>query len=175
MITDYYIFVEGTIDKLFIEKLFCDKLSLFGKNNFIIEYATKDKKKIKGFITSVNKMENSDYIFLADQDGREDKKQIILDKYPYLDEKKVFISIYEIESWIISGISQKLQKKYKIKPLGNDTSKITKENFEKLIPKSVDKIEFIAFLIDDYNINSAILLNKSLNTFYSYLENKKAS
>lgn len=175
MKTDYYIFVEGAIDKLFIEKLFCDKLSLFGKNNFIIEYSKKDKKKIKGFITSINKMENADYIFLADQDGRQDKKQIILNKYSFLDEKKVFISIYEIESWIISGISQRLQKKYKIKSLGNDTSKITKENFEKLIPKSVDKIEFIAFLIDDYNIDSAILLNKSLNIFYSYLENKKAS
>ena len=175
MKTDYYIFVEGAIDKLFMEKLFCDKLSLFGKNNFIIEYSKKDKKKIKGFITSINKMENADYIFLADQDGRQDKKQIILNKYSFLDEKKVFISIYEIESWIISGISQRLQKKYKIKSLGNDTSKITKEDFEKLIPKSVDKIEFIAFLIDDYNIDSAILLNKSLNIFYSYLENKKAS
>ncbi len=172
---DYYIFVEGAIDKLFIEKLFCDKLSLLGKNNFIIEYSKKEKKKIKAFITSIDKMENAEYIFLADQDGRQDKKQKILNKYPFLDERKVFISIYEIESWIISGISQRLQKKYKIKSLGNDTSKITKEIFEKLIPKSVDKFEFIAFLIDDYNIDSAILLNKSLNIFYNYLKNKKAS
>ena len=170
-----YIFVEGAIDKLFIEKIFCEKLSLFGKNNYIIEYSNKEKKKIKNFINSIEKMENADYIFLTDQDGNKDKKQKIINSYPFLDEQKVFISIYEIESWIISGISKKIQKKYKIKPLGSDTSKITKEVFENIMPKTLCKIEFIAFILDDYNIDNAIQLNESLKIFYKYLEAKKAS
>lgn len=170
-----YIFVEGAIDRLFVEKIFCDKLSLFGKNNIIIQYSTMEKKKIKKFIKSIEQMNNTDYIFLADQDGNQNKKQKIMNTYPFLDEQKVFISIYEIESWIISGISERLQKKYKIKSLGTDTSTFTKEMFENIIPKSLGKIEFISFILDDYNICNAILLNKSLNFFYNYLDNKKAS
>lgn len=172
---NYYVFVEGLTDKLFIERIICDKLSLLDKNTIIIEYSTMPNRKIKSFINSINQMGNADYIFLADQDGRQDKKQKILSTYPFLKEEKVFLSIYEIESWIISGISQKLRKKFNINSSWSDTSIITKELFEQLIPNSVSRLEFISFLLDEYNIDVAISLNNSLQIFYNYLESKKAS
>lgn len=175
MIKQYYIFIEGVIDKIFMTKLFGERLTLLGSDYISVEYSTMSKKKIKSYINTINQVEAWDYIFLADQDGNEKKAQTLLDTYPFLDKDKVFISIFEIESWIISGISKQNIKKYKLKPIIYNTSLITKEKFDKMIPANLHKIEFISYILDDYNIEEAIERNESLKKIYTYLANKKAS
>ena len=171
----FVIFVEGATDNLFINKIFNEKLSLLGKNYSIVEYSNMEKKKIKNYIRSINSTPNFDYIFITDQDGRKNKVEKILKEFPFLDKDKIFISIYEIESWIIAGISDKLLKKYKVKPILYDTSTITKEIFNTFIPKRMFKNEFIAYILDDYDTKKAIELNPSFKVILDYLFNKKAS
>lgn len=167
-----YVFVEGKTDDIFISKLFNEKLLI--DNYLVVQYSTKKSKEIKNYINTIKQIDNSEYIFLADQDGNVDKKNVIMSKYPFLDKDKVFISIYEIESWIISGLSIKLSQKYKIRQINLNTSKITKEIFDNLVPSSMSKLEFILYVLDDFDILQAIKYNESFKIFYEYIK-KRAS
>lgn len=175
MIEELHIFVEGSTDSLFVKEVFNDVLLKICNRYTIVEYANKEDKKIKKYIATIKKVPNWDYIFIADQDGKLDKKNKILLKYSNLDDDKVFISVYEIESWIIAGISEKIIKKHKINFSSSNTSNITKEIFNNIIPKRMDKLEFISYVLSDYNLKNAVNLNESLNIFSQYLCNKKAS
>lgn len=175
MIEELHIFVEGSTDSLFVKEVFNDVLLKICNKYTIVEYANKEDKKIKKYIATIKKVPNWDYIFIADQDGKLDKGNKILLKYSNLDDDKVFISVYEIESWIIAGISEKIIKKHKINFSSSNTSSITKEVFNNIIPKRMDKLEFISYVLSDYNLKNAVNLNESLNIFSQYLCNKKAS
>lgn len=175
MIEELHIFVEGSTDSLFVKEVFNDVLLKICNKYTIVEYANKEDKKIKKYIATIKKVPNWDYIFIADQDGKLDKRNKILLKYSNLDDDKVFISVYEIESWIIAGISEKIIKKHKINFSSSNTSSITKEVFNNIIPKRMDKLEFISYVLSDYNLKNAVNLNESLNIFSQYLCNKKAS
>lgn len=175
MIDELHIFVEGPTDSLFIKKVFNEILLKICNRYTIVEYASREDKKINNYIETIKKVSNWDYIFIADQDGKLDKKDKILLKYSILDEDKVFISIFEIESWIIAGISEKTIKKHKINFSSSNTSSITKEIFNNIIPKRMNKLEFISYVLSDYNLKNAVSLNESLNIFNQYLSNKKAS
>ena len=175
MIDYLVIFVEGKIDELFMDNLFGRKLLLFGDNYKIISYSNKKRKSVNEYINSFKSIDNSDYIFIFDQDGNNNKVQKVKNTYSNLSLNKMFISIYEIESWIISGISDRIIKKYKIKYNYSNTSCVTKEIFDTMIPSKMDKLEFISSIIDEYDINLAINRNESLKTFYNYLLQKKAS
>lgn len=175
MIKELHIFVEGSTDSLFVKEVFNDVLLKICNRYTIVEYANKEDKKIKKYITTIKNVPNWDYIFIADQDGKLDKRNKILLKYSNLDDDKVFISVYEIESWIIAGISEKIIKKHKINFSSSNTSNITKEIFNNIIPKRMDKLEFISYVLNDYNLKNAVNLNESLNIFNQYLCNKKAS
>ena len=146
-----YIFVEGDTDEIFISKVLGNMIkSIFGSYN-IVKYSNKKKLKIKQYIQTIKKMNNSEYLFIGDQDGNIEKKNKILEEYPFLDSDKVFISIYEIESWIIAGISDKLIKMYKIKAF-NNTESITKEKFNSIKPNTLYTNEFIANILEEYDI-----------------------
>lgn len=170
-----YIFVEGARDRIVFDNLFGKKLSLLGQEYDIVEYSTKKVEKINNFIKSIKSIDGCDYIFVGDQDGNINKKAKILSKYSCLEEEKIFISIFEIESWIISGISNKILKKYKIKFSYTDTSAITKEMFENIVPEHVSVLEFISYIIDDFDVDKSLELNSSFNQLYNYLNAKKAS
>lgn len=175
MIDELHIFVEGPTDSLFIKKVFNEILLKICNRYTIVEYASREDKKINNYIETIKKVSDWDYIFIADQDGKLDKKDKILLKYSNLDKDKVFISIFEIESWIIAGISEKTIKKHKINFSISNTSSITKEIFNNIIPKRMNKLEFISYVLSDYNLKNAVSLNESLNIFSQYLSNKKAS
>lgn len=175
MIEYLHIFVEGANDKQFIESVFDTILKEICVNYVVIEYAKKEKKKINNYINSINSIPQWDYVFIGDQDGNVNKKDKLLSKYTSLDSEKVFISVYEIESWIIAGITEKFIKKHKLCYKISDTSSITKESFDDLIPLKMERLEFISYIFDDYKILDAINYNHSLKIFYTFLANKKAS
>lgn len=167
-----YIFVEGDRDENFISKVLGNLIeSIFGYYK-IVTYSNMKKKKTKEYIQTIKRMNDSDYLFIGDQDGNIEKKDKLLEEYPFLDSDKVFISIYEIESWIIAGISDKLMKKYKIKAFSN-TESITKEKFNSIKPSELYTNEFISYILEEYDILKAIEKNSSLNTFYQFLNKKK--
>lgn len=175
MIKELHVFVEGPTDSLFIKEVFNNILCQICDSYTFIEYAVEKDKKINNYIKSIKSVPDWDYIFIADQDGNVDKKNKIMQEYNTLEEDKIFLSIYEIESWILAGISNRIIKKYKINFNHSDTSCITKEKFNKMTPIKLDKLEFISYILSEYNLESAVSLNTSLNEFNQYLHNKKAS
>lgn len=167
-----YIFVEGTTDENFIFKVLGNLIeSMFGCYK-VVTYSNMKKRKIKEYIQTIKKMNGSEYLFIGDQDGNNEKKAKLLEEYPFLDSDRLFISIYEIESWIVAGISDKLMKKYKIKPF-NNTESITKEKFNSIKPDELYINEFIAYILEEYDILKAIEKNNSFNNFYQFLNKKK--
>lgn len=169
------IFVEGSTDNLFITKLFIEKLSFFEENYSIVEYSKKKDEKVNNYIESIRSIPGFDYVFITDQDGKENKREIIMREYNNIDKNKLFLSVYEIESWIIAGISDKLMQKYKIKSIPLDTSSFTKENFENIVPERLDKYEFISYILEDFDVSKALKSNSSLNALYEYFSKKNAS
>ncbi len=167
-----YIFVEGDRDENFINKVLGNLIdSIFGYYK-VVTYSNMKKKKIKEYIQTIKCMNGSEYLFIGDQDGNKGKKDKLLEEYPFLDSDRLFISIYEIESWIAAGISDKLMKKYKIKSF-NNTEAITKEKFNSIKPSELYTNEFIAYILEEYDILKAIERNSSFNTFYQFLDKKK--
>lgn len=176
MIDRLYIFVEGARDKNFIETIFQKQLLSICKNYNIIEYSGKKNKSVNSYIDTIRKqIPNWDYIFISDQDGNNQKRNKVLHTYKSITDDKLFLSIFEIESWILAGISNRVVKKYNVSYNFTNTSNITKEMFNKLVPSSMTTLEFISIIINDYKLENAVKLNSSLDTFNSYLENKKAS
>ena len=82
--------------------------------------------------------------------------------------KKIIVSIAEIESWYIAGVDEITSKAMKIKYVYY-TDYITKEKFNQMIPSKIDRINIMIEILKKYNLNEAILRNKSLKYFWEYI------
>ncbi len=94
---------------------------------------------------------------------RKEKEQV---KYSNcFDSTKMIVIKEEIESWYLAGISAKNLGLFKIKPF-TDTEAVTKEDFERLIPKNfTSKIDFMIEILKGYSIVEARQKNHSLAYF----------
>jgi hypothetical protein len=176
-----YIFVEGTDDERFIEKAI--KPHLLKRYAYVktISYAQLPKNNIEKFIQTYKKQGSSDYIFLCDLDARGDKtlcvsskKQSIQNKYGnFLELEKIAVVKEEIESWYLAGISTENITKFKMK-IFEETESISKEEFEKMIPRNfASKTEFMFEILKTYSIDKATELNASLKYFQrKFLDSK---
>lgn len=168
MKTGLFIFVEGSDDSRFINKII--KPVIDDKFNFIktIEYAQKSKDDIEGFINSINSMP-ADYIFLGDIDLYDcllDKIESIIDTYEILDEGKVYVVIKEMESWYLAGIDSSSANSLNINHF-RDTEKVDKEKFLALMPDSFDSvIDYKQELLKYFSIDTATKQNNSFRYFY---------
>jgi hypothetical protein len=164
-----YIFVEGVDDERFIktifEPIFKNQYQLVVK---IIQYTHLKNKDLEATIKSVKNNHLVDYLFLCDMDSRGDKtlcitkrKQKVMEKFPnQLEISKIIVVKEEIESWYLAGINF---ERFKIKKV-SDTENITKEEFERMKPKSFDSLsDFKVELLKDYSLDKAISINKSIN------------
>jgi hypothetical protein len=170
-----FIFVEGPDDERFINQII--KPLLLERYNHIktIKYAAMTPKTVIGFIKTFDSQQNSDYIFMCDMDARGDtslcitqrktKEQIKFSSYP--DSNKIIVVKEEIESWYLAGITSENRKKFNIKPfIGTDT--VTKEEFEKIIPKNFgSKTDFMIEVLKEYSLNEAMHFNRSFHYFMS--------
>ncbi len=158
-----FVFVEGTDDERFIN-------GVFEKSNIkIIKYAKEKKEHINNYIKSIKSMSNCDYVLICDIDLKSlnEKKNEILLQFPACEIEKIIVSIAEIESWYLAGLDEEFAKSIKVKYIYY-TDDITKERFEALIPKKISKINFMIEILKRYNMDEAILRNKSLKFFVNY-------
>ena len=177
-----YIFVEGNDDERFFETQIKPLFKTKYNNIIFIKYATLKNRKIENFITTIRKQKNSsEYIFIADFDNKKidnfcvsKRKTDKIKLYKNLENNKIIIVKEEIESWYYAGISEGKIAKYKLKTK-NNTEKINKELFEKLMPKEFEyKNDFLIEILQDYSINLAKEKNKSFNYFINkYFTYKK--
>lgn len=157
------IFVEGPDDERFFKKYF-EKYS----NVIPYKYAVQKKENVKKYLKSLRSMNNCDYLFFADSDGKdvEEKKKEIIEKFGIYDESKVFIVCYEIESWYLAGINNVSKQKLKIKKKFNCTDKLTKEFFVSSMPSQFEsKIDYMIEILKNYDFNFACDKNKSYSSF----------
>lgn len=160
----FFIFVEGSDDERFVNSV------LKEENVKIIKYAKEKKEYINNYIKSIKSMTNCDYIVICDIDSKSliQKKNEIVLQFPACEKEKIIVSIAEIESWYIAGVDEATSKLMKIKYIYY-TEDITKEKFDQMIPKKMDRINFMIEILKKFNLGEAILRNNSLNIFIDYL------
>ena len=158
-----HIFVEGPDDERFFNNIYGSYWDEFK----FIKYAGWPSAKINNFIRSICCMENCDYLFLGDADGKtiEDKTSILINRYPNLEKDKVFIVQYEIESWYYAGVSALVCQKLNLKQYVHNTDNLTKEHFNSKIPKKADRKYIMAEILKFYELQLAIGRNTSLAIF----------
>lgn len=173
--TNIFVFIEGNDDELFLKEILAP---LFKRKHIIPwQYSSKKKKKVIDFIKSIKAM-GATYIFITDFDERDCLKTRIteiFDVFPNLDEEQIVIVKNEIESWYISGINNEIgveitcPKRLRKISIPDDTEKITKEDFIKLMPVSFrgSKIDFMQEIIKYYN---KILAKNRNNSFKCFID-----
>ena len=166
----FYISVEGDDDKRFFEKivtpLFQGKYDLV----FVWKYAQVKKEKVRSFLKSIKGM-SADYIYVSDINNEPcitAKKQDIQNKYEEINKDRIIVVIREIESWYLSGLDDR-----SLKSLGihypNTTDNVTKEQFNRLIPKKFDsRIDFMQEILKCFHIETG----KQKNTSFRYFLEK---
>ena len=163
-----YIFVEGEDDKRFINSVVKPLFLQYYAAVIPILYAGQKQQNIVKFIQTFNNQLNTDYIFFCDLDSRGNvlcvtkRKEIEQNKYSNCFENERMIVVKEeIESWYLAGIAET----FKMKPFA-DTERVTKEDFEKLIPKSfINKIDLMIEILKEYNLEEARQRNQSFAYF----------
>ena len=81
---------------------------------------------------------------------------------------KIIVVVKEIESWYLAGLDNKVCKQLKIKNFPN-TEKVTKEEFNSLIPKKfTSRIDFMLEILKNFSIEIA----KKKNTSFRYFVEK---
>ncbi len=166
------ILVEGADDMRFFERIIVPPLKRKFTDVKIWPYSKVCKERVKSFIKSIISM-NGEYILVADIDSLpcvSEKKGWICEKYDTVDPKKIVIVVSEIESWYLCGIKPEDLRKIGIR---NDQCKkidnkncVTKEQFEKIIPESSTRTNFLISVLDLYDLQRAKNKNPSLNYFY---------
>ncbi len=165
-----FIFLEGNDDERFFENVV---MPLFQERYSMIrfwKYSQRKPSKVANFIRSIRAM-NADYIFARDLNSDPcitSKKGQITKKFNLLAEEKIIIVAKEIESWYLAGMDEKTSKKLSIRKKIQSTDTITKEDFNRLIPKNMPRIEFMRKILENYDIE----IGKKKNSSFEYFLNK---
>lgn len=157
------LFVEGEDDKRFFE-------SYFKKNTNIqyYTYANKKRQEVRKFMQTIKNMQNFDYLYIADSDGKQQDAKIesIIEKINICEKEKIVVVCYEIESWYLAGLSEDDKKMMKIKNDFQMTDGLTKEYFQSLIPTQfTSELDFMIEILKIYKNDIASINNLSFDKF----------
>ncbi|HSQ93629.1 MAG TPA: hypothetical protein VLL74_04985 [Methanoregula sp.] len=163
-----YILVEGEDDVRFFGRAMKPLFVTRYDSVEIIPYASIKRVKVNNFIKSMTQMHN-DYMLVADIDTERsvrDKKQILYHWYSNINGGNIIVVIMEIESWYYAGLPDATLQKFGL-PLLPSTDKLTKEDFNALIPKSFDsRIDFMFEILKTFSPATATRRNSSFKFFF---------
>ncbi len=167
-----YVLLEGNDDERFFEGIIKARLSSQYSSIQVWQYAQKPPKKTKNFLKSITAI-HSDYFFWADINDLPcvtARKEKIRDKYgETIDINNLIIVIKEIESWYLAGLNDKARKELRIRTF-RKTDNITKEQFDKLMPKKFDsRIDFMVEVLNRFCVEIAKRKNSSFDYFMEKL------
>ena len=162
-----FLLVEGDDDERFFRKIIRPKFEEKNNSVMIWKYKQQKQEKIKSFLSSINSM-GANYIYVADINRAPcitSKKQETRDKFEKIDIDRIIVVIQEIESWYLAGLDTKSSKQLGVSS-SNTTDNITKEQFDKVIPKSFDsRIDFMLEILKNFSVETAKQKNRSFNYF----------
>lgn len=162
-----FIFVEGPDDTRFFRHIMLPLLSTRFQSVQIVEYGGIPKQKIQALLSSIRKM-GASYLFVADRDLNPCvtiKKEKLLTAIPELAAEKIVVVVQEIEGWYLSGVSSRDSKLLRLQWV-NDTSVVTKERFNGMIPSRYDsRTDFMLEILRMFNLEEARRRSPSLQYF----------
>ncbi|AZT89366.1 hypothetical protein ELD05_00945 [Caldicellulosiruptor changbaiensis] len=175
-----YILVEGPDDERFFKRILEPKLSSKYSFVHIIKYggdeykSTKNLQKYSNYIRAFLKS-NNDYIFVVDIDDSPCvtyKKEQITNLVKNIDKENILVVKKEIESWYLAGAEDNFFSEFGISKFTiNNTEKLSKEDFNKIIPRNFDRTDFMIELIKNFSVEKAKNRNKSFKYFMEkYIE-----
>lgn len=163
-----YIFVEGNDDEIFFKGIIFPVIKKKYDDVELIKYAQLKREKVNLFLLSIQTL-NFNYIFTADKDENNTlnaKRNIILDKYDFVEEAAIIIVVTEIESWFLAGLSDEMIDNFQMEPF-ESTEEITKEEFNTMYHKRFrSRIDFMYELMKVYSIDCALEKNRSFRYFW---------
>ncbi len=167
-----YLWVEGSDDERFMQKVVCPQFRQHYQSIQIIQYSKKSYQERAKFLNSIIKM-GADYIYFADINSKPcvtAKKQEIKAGLQNIEEDKIVIVVKEIESWYLAGVSRshykllgvdRFYQKYKTSDNAN------KEKFEQLMSNNFDsRIDFMQEILKHFNLETARNNNSSFQYFF---------
>lgn len=164
-----YVFVEGPDDNRFVSTVLTPSLRSQFEDIQIIEWSKRKKDYVKKYIESIKNMDGREYIFFKDDDSTiciTKSKETILERCCNLVADRIFIVKAEIESWYLAGLDGENCKSLGIKDSFQDTDELTKEDFNRLMPRKFrSRIDFMNEILKRYDIPIARTKNQSLNYF----------
>jgi len=162
-----FILVEGEDDIRFFGRIVKPLLVSRYDSVEIIPYASIKRVKVNKFLKSVRLMKN-DYIFVSDIDTERsvrDKKQVLYYHFNNIEGKSIVVVIKEIESWYYAGLSPESARALEVPDLSS-TDALTKEDFNRLIPRKFDsRIDFMFEILKYFSLDSARMKNNSFRYF----------
>jgi len=165
-----WVLLEGNDDERFFEGVIRPILDNTYDSVRPWQYSQKQIEKVKNFLRAIKSM-GSDYFFWSDINNLPcvtAKKNRIKRRYKTrIEINNVIIIVREIESWYLAGLDDKSRKEIGIRIFHN-TNNITKEEFNKLIPKRFDsRIDLMVEILKRFSVETAKQKNKSFDYFMS--------
>ncbi len=169
-------FVEGDDDKRFIDRIIkprLENMEFYVNEPYV--YAEETTKKVKDCYRNFKKF--CKVYFLADFNNSPcitARKRELNKKYG-VDFEDIVIVKPEIEAWYLAGVTdsiirdsnipKSIRKLFEDLELPNDCENLTKEDFNRYVPRGIERSAFMNLILKHYDLKVAISKNKSLNRF----------
>ncbi|MHA1294014.1 MAG: hypothetical protein ACTSQJ_15285 [Promethearchaeota archaeon] len=168
-----FLLLEGDDDERFFKHILIEKLKKKYTEVKIWKYSKKTHIQRKRFIDTINRVEYWDYLCFRDFDSNKcitNKKDKIIAKFNRIDRKKIFIVREEIESWYLAGVDNNFLRSIGANNLMDCPSiYITKEKFNRIIPKNMPRVLFLRKILQNFNLDLALKNNNSLKYLFKKL------
>jgi hypothetical protein len=163
-----YILLEGNDDERFFNRVILPLLREQRYRIKIWKYAQEKRIRTIQILTSLRSM-GVKCIFVRDIDegiSVDQKKKEIMDAYDHvLSGEDIAVVIMEIESWYLAGADTHVLDRLGVKEEYSTTDRITKEEFNRLIPRRMSRIVFIQEILRNYDVATAKRKNASFRYF----------
>jgi len=168
-----WVLLEGNDDERFFKGIIKPRLSPQYDSIQVWQYAQKPSKRTMNFLKAIKTI-SSGYFFLKDINDSPcvaAKKQNMERIYKgTINVDNIVVVVKEIESWYLAGLDDKGRKELGVKAL-RKTDNLTKEQFDRLIPRKFDsRIDFMAEILKRFSVDMAKQKNKSFNYFMTKLQ-----
>jgi hypothetical protein len=132
----------------------------------VIQYAQDPPKKTNKFLKSV-KSSGDEFVLVKDINDApciRASKSKVTSKYD-LAQSNVIIVVKEIECWYLCGLDSQCCTKLRMQKRLANIDNMTKEDFDRLIPNDMTRIEFMRQILEKYDVATGRQKNKSFRYF----------
>jgi hypothetical protein len=166
-----YVLLEGNDDERFFRTLLTPHLEKRHRKVKFWKYAREKRKRTLKFIQTLRRID-ADFIYVRDIDSapsvRAKKREIAALYEDIIPDRSVVIVVMEIESWYMAGSDPEYLKKHEIVQEDSSTDLLTKEDFNRLIPPRMSRIEFISEILEHFDLERGVTRNASFRYFVQH-------